>query len=179
MTEAELLTFRIDTPLGELRIAVGPWGVVAVAFPESDWSGDLRRWAAARSALQSAAPLPEMAVAAEEAFHRYFSGEVWALESVPVDLPVSPATARVLEVVRRIPPGATRSYSAIAQELGYGRLGPRWVGTANARNPAPIVVPCHRVVGKDGALTGYGGGLERKRWLLNWERSHLRPESNG
>lgn len=89
------------------------------------------------------------------------------------DLAMAPAgppfRQRVWALLRAIPYGSTRSYGDLAAELGDSRLA-RAVGTANARNPLSIVVPCHRVVGSAGTLTGYAGGLERKAFLLAWER---------
>lgn len=88
------------------------------------------------------------------------------------DLPLAPTGTpfqqRVWDLLRRIPYGRTRSYADLAEELG-NRLAVRAVAMANARNPISIVVPCHRVVGSDGSLTGYAGGLERKRFLLDLE----------
>jgi len=89
------------------------------------------------------------------------------------DLPLGPAGTefqlRVWRALEAIPYGATTSYGALAGRLGVGPKGARAVGLANGANPLSIVVPCHRVIGADGSLTGYGGGLERKRWLLRHE----------
>ncbi len=79
---------------------------------------------------------------------------------------------RVWSVVASIPCGETRSYSWVAERAGGS---PRAVGQALARNPFPLIIPCHRVVGKDGSLTGYAGGLELKRRLLEMEREAVRP----
>lgn len=78
---------------------------------------------------------------------------------------------KVWELVYKIPYGETTSYGAIAQLLGDVKLN-RAVGLANGANPIPIIIPCHRVVGSDGSLTGYAGGLEIKKWLLNHEASN-------
>jgi methylated-DNA-[protein]-cysteine S-methyltransferase len=101
-------------------------------------------------------------------FAEYFDGNrtVFSLLLAP---PGPPFRKRVWDLLRAIPYGGTRSYSALAAELGDVRLA-RAVGTANARNPLSVVVPCHRVVGASGALTGYAGGLERKAFLLAWEQ---------
>lgn len=88
------------------------------------------------------------------------------------DLPLAPEGSefqrQVWDELRRIPLGETTSYMAIAKRLGDARHV-RAVGSANGRNPISIIIPCHRVVGSDGSLVGYGGGLERKRWLLDHE----------
>src|SRR2546430_7936079 len=83
-------------------------------------------------------------------------------------LPISSFQRRVWDALRAIPYGTTLSYSELARRLGDLRAT-RAVGAANGRNPIPIIVPCHRVVGANGALTGFGGGLDRKRWLLEHE----------
>ena len=90
------------------------------------------------------------------------------MRAIPVDPGGTPFQARVWRALRRIPAGTTRSYGQIARKLGQP-TALRAVGHANGRNPISIVVPCHRLVGADGSLTGYGGGLARKRWLLEHE----------
>jgi methylated-DNA-[protein]-cysteine S-methyltransferase len=105
--------------------------------------------------------------AAREQLDAYFAG---ALERF--DLPLAPDGTpfqlRVWDELQRIPFGETISYSELADRIGDPRAV-RAVGLANGRNPLAIVVPCHRVIGADGSLVGYGGGLERKRWLLEHE----------
>ena len=97
----------------------------------------------------------------------YFAGELRDF-----DLPLAPEGSdfqhQVWDELRRIPFGETTSYLAIAKRLGDSRHV-RAVGSANGRNPISIIIPCHRVVGSDGSLVGYGGGLDRKRWLLDHE----------
>ena len=99
-------------------------------------------------------------------------GEYFAGTRRTFDLPLAPRTtpfqARVLEALQAIPYGETRSYRDIAVALGNPRAV-RAVGSANGSNPLPIVIPCHRVIGSDGSLTGFGGGLETKRFLLALE----------
>jgi methylated-DNA-[protein]-cysteine S-methyltransferase len=106
--------------------------------------------------------------AAAEQLQAYFAGEL-----TEFDLPLAPeGTAfqqRVWEALRQIPYGETRSYGQIATSLGTPGAS-RAVGLANGHNPISIVVPCHRVIGADGSLTGYGGGLERNQYLLDHER---------
>jgi methylated-DNA-[protein]-cysteine S-methyltransferase len=102
----------------------------------------------------------------------YFAGELDALSQVPVDGGGTAFQRKVWTALREIRPGETATYSALAARLGIPRAR-RAVGLANARNPVAIAVPCHRVVGADGKLTGYAGGLERKRWLLAHESVRL------
>jgi methylated-DNA-[protein]-cysteine S-methyltransferase len=97
----------------------------------------------------------------------YFAGELERFD-LPLAPHGTPFQLRVWEELRRIPYGQTISYSELARRLGDRKLV-RAVGLANGRNPLSIVIPCHRVVGADGSLVGYGGGLERKRWLLEHE----------
>ena len=97
----------------------------------------------------------------------YFAGERETFD-VPLALHGTPFQRRVWEQLTRIPFGETISYSELARRLGDPKLV-RAVGLANGRNPVSIIVPCHRVIGADGSLVGYGGGLERKQWLLEHE----------
>jgi methylated-DNA-[protein]-cysteine S-methyltransferase len=87
---------------------------------------------------------------------------------VPLDPQGTDFERRVWDLLREIPYGATTSYGVLAKRLGDITLS-RAVGAANGSNPIPIIVPCHRVIGSNGDLTGFGGGLERKRWLLEHE----------
>jgi methylated-DNA-[protein]-cysteine S-methyltransferase len=96
----------------------------------------------------------------------YFSGARLAFD-VPLTLRGSAFQLRVWEALCTIPYGTTVSYSAIAEQVGNESA--RAVGRANGSNPIPVIVPCHRVIGAAGKLTGYGGGLERKRWLIDLE----------
>jgi methylated-DNA-[protein]-cysteine S-methyltransferase len=141
----------IDTPMGPLWVEADRDGLTSIAF-----EGPL--------GARSDDPL---LAEAEEQLHAYFAGELERF-----DLPLSPGgTAfqrRVWNAVAAIPYGTVTTYGALADAIGTPRAW-RAVGAANGRNPLPIVVPCHRVVGVSGALTGYGGGLERKRALLALE----------
>lgn len=98
----------------------------------------------------------------------YFAGDLEALAGCPVDGGGTDFQRRVWAALRQIPAGETLTYSALAGRLGMPAAS-RAVGAANGRNPIAIAVPCHRVIGADGTLTGYGGGLHRKRWLLAHE----------
>jgi methylated-DNA-[protein]-cysteine S-methyltransferase len=97
----------------------------------------------------------------------YFAGTRTTFD-IPLDAPGTAFQRRVWDALRAIPYGTTLSYGELARRLGDVRAT-RAVGAANGKNPIPIIVPCHRVVGANGALTGFGGGLDRKRWLLEHE----------
>ena len=105
-----------------------------------------------------------------EALERYFAGDFAALDAMETRTGGPDFQRAAWEALRAIPPGETRSYGA--QAIAIGRpTATRAVGLADGANPVAIVIPCHRVIGARGALTGYGGGLWRKRWLLDHERA--------
>jgi methylated-DNA-[protein]-cysteine S-methyltransferase len=141
----------VDTPIGTLWLSRDERGLSHVDFagPPGARSGD------------------PLLAEAEAQLTAYFAGE-----RIRFELPLSPRGTdfqrSVWVAVDAVPYGATTTYSALAAQLGRPRAC-RAVGAANGRNPLPVVVPCHRVVGAAGALTGYGGGLERKRALLDLE----------
>jgi methylated-DNA-[protein]-cysteine S-methyltransferase len=112
---------------------------------------------------RSAAP-----AATRRALQRYFAGKLQAIDEIPVQTGGTPFQSTVWRALRRIPAGTTLSYGRMASRLKCP-LAVRAVGFANGSNPVSIVIPCHRLIGADGSLTGYGGGLERKRWLLAHE----------
>jgi len=102
---------------------------------------------------------------------RYFGEGVDTFAEVPVNLTGTPLQVQVWQALRTIPSGGTRSYGQLAASLGKPKAA-RAIGHANSQNPVGIVVPCHRVIGSNGKLTGYAGGLQRKEWLLRHEREH-------
>lgn len=106
------------------------------------------------------------------ALRRYLAGDLAALGDVRVDTAGTPFQERVWSFLRKIPAGRTISYAELAKAVGRPSAV-RAVAGANARNPVSIVVPCHRVIGSDGKLVGYGGGMSRKRWLLTHEGALL------
>jgi methylated-DNA-[protein]-cysteine S-methyltransferase len=112
-------------------------------------------------------PAPARSAAAS-ALASYFEGDLSAIEGLPVEAVGTPFQRAVWAALRSIPCGSTLSYADVARRIGRP-AAVRAVGLANHANPVGIVVPCHRVIGKDGRLTGYGGGLDRKRWLLEHE----------
>jgi O-6-methylguanine DNA methyltransferase len=99
----------------------------------------------------------------------YFEGDAADTAGIPLDMRGAPFEQRVWRALQTIPPGQTTSYGAIAQTLASPGAS-RAVGAANGANPVAIIVPCHRVIGASGSLTGYGGGLDRKTWLIDHER---------
>ena len=102
----------------------------------------------------------------------YFAGDVARIDRIPVNTGGTAFQRQVWSALRTIPPGTTLTYGELAARLGKPTAY-RAVGMANALNPVAIVVPCHRLVGADGFLTGYAGGLERKRWLLRHEGARV------
>jgi methylated-DNA-[protein]-cysteine S-methyltransferase len=160
----------LPTPLGDLLAVSDDQAVLAVDFADGE-PRMLRllqqHWGADVSLRPAARELP-----ARRALRRYFDGDLRALDALPVRTAGTSLQRSVWQALRTIPVGATTSYGALAQQLGRPRAS-RAVGMANARNPVALIVPCHRVIGSDGALTGYAGGLERKRWLLAHERARL------
>jgi methylated-DNA-[protein]-cysteine S-methyltransferase len=112
------------------------------------------------------------------ALQAYFDGDLGALATVPWAAAGTPFQRQVWQMLTEIPPSATWSYGQLAKRLGNPTAS-RAVGLANGANPIGIVVPCHRVIGANGSLTGYGGGLHRKRWLLQHERALPAHEDAG
>lgn len=112
---------------------------------------------------------------AGRALEAYFGGELAAIDAVAVQTGGTEFQREVWAGLRRIPVGRTVSYGALAASLGRPKAT-RAVGLANGSNPISIIVPCHRVIGADSSLTGYGGGLERKRWLLAHEGANGPPD---
>jgi len=158
---------ELDTPLGPLRFARAAGRVVGVAFADG-FAGVERALARRLGALE---PVPLARSAPDDTRARlaaWFTGELRALDGIAIELVGSDFQRRVWSALRAIPPGATTSYGALARTLGRPTAA-RAVGAANGANPLWLVVPCHRALGANGALTGYGGGLERKRWLLAHE----------
>lgn len=111
--------------------------------------------------------------AVTEQLSAYFAGDLTTFD-LPLALHGTPFQQRVWAALRDIPYGQTRSYGELADAVGSPGAS-RAVGLANGRNPVGVIVPCHRVVGSTGSLTGYGGGLDRKRYLLDFERGQVQP----
>lgn len=162
---------RLRTPIGEALLVTDEAARLR-AFDWADHEPRLRRLA--RLHYGSLAPTPGAAPSAlREAIERYFAGELEALRTIEWTTGGTPFQRAVWRGLCDIPAGRTLSYGALAARLGRPR-SVRAVGLANGANPVGLVVPCHRVIGANGALTGYGGGLDRKRWLLNHEGASFR-----
>ena len=156
-----------DSPLGDLWIAVSKNGLAAIEWSQDE--SDFGTYLTKRFKRPSQPDFARVAPALQQV-DEYLRGERKAF-----DLPIGwsllrPFQRQVLKIVFAIPYGQTRTYGEIAYEIGNPRAA-RAVGRANATNPMPLVIPCHRVIGADGKLTGYGGGegLPTKEWLLKLE----------
>lgn len=148
----------LDTPVGPLLLA-GEAQLSRVSFPEGSMAFEPDAgW------QRDDAAFPE----ARQQLSEYFEGTRREF-NMPLDVRGTPFQKRVLEALRGIPYGETRSYKDIAQRIG-SPLAVRAVGAANGSNPIPVIIPCHRVIGSNGKLTGFGGGLPTKQYLLDLER---------
>ncbi|KMW56656.1 Methylated-DNA--protein-cysteine methyltransferase [Candidatus Rhodobacter oscarellae] len=158
----------IDTPIGALIAIADDSALNILEFPERRaLPGEVKKLLGAHGTLRIGANA--VIDQAAHAMELYFSGQDPGLD-MPIAPRGTPFEHRHWDALRKIPIGRTRSYAAMAEALG---TGPRAVGRANGANPIAIAVPCHRLVASDGALTGYGGGLWRKRWLLDHEAKHF------
>jgi len=161
----------IATPIGDMLALDSGEGLCALEFtgPEKRLVGleaRLRRWFPPHEIADRDTPtIGRMRTWLDD----YFAGLSADISGLPLDMRGADFEKRVWSALRAIPPGETTSYGAIAKALGSAGAS-RAVGAANGANPIAIVVPCHRVIGSSGSLTGYGGGLERKTWLLDHER---------
>jgi methylated-DNA-[protein]-cysteine S-methyltransferase len=170
-TRPEALTLdRIATPVGEMLVVTDAEGAVR-ALDFGDYEPRMLRLLArhAPGATLTAGRAPEVV---REALAAYFAGDVQALEPLTVRTAGTAFQAEVWTALRAIPAGETRSYGQLAAAIGRPSAV-RAVGLANGSNPVGVIVPCHRVIGANGTLTGYAGGLERKRWLLAHEAGSL------
>jgi methylated-DNA-[protein]-cysteine S-methyltransferase len=156
----------IDSALGEITLAASDGAVSGIYF-EQHWHPPTREALGEYVAVDDD-PLFERAATE---FAEYLNGERTSFD-VPIALRGNPFQARVWELLQTIPYGETTTYGALAGQLGDPRLA-RAVGRAVGQNPVSVIVPCHRVVGHDGKLTGYAGGLDRKRHLLTLEHPRV------
>ena len=148
----------LDSPIGRLLLAGDGETLQFIRFPSGALgAGPEPQWRREDAPFETAA----------RQLTEYFAGERRSFD-LPLAPRATPFQARVLAALQAIPYGETRSYKDIAVALGEPRAV-RAVGSANGSNPLPIVIPCHRVIGSDGSLTGFGGGLETKRFLLALE----------
>ncbi len=160
---------HIETPTGRMRIVTDSERRLRAA----DWDDHeprmrklLQRQYGAGSVEQRELLRPSMAA---QALLAYFDGDLSAVNDLPTETNGTAFQRAVWQVLRKIPAGRTISYGALAAQIGNPKAV-RAVGLANGSNPIAIVVPCHRVIGANASLTGYGAGLHRKRWLLAHER---------
>jgi len=163
----------LDTPLGELLLAVRPDDARVCALEFADGRDRVRRALHARFPELELEPVRDP-FGYSGRVRAYFAGELHALDDLPTAGGGTPFQERVWAALRDVRAGTTRSYGELARVLGCPGSA-RAVGLANGRNPIAIAVPCHRVIGAYGTLTGYGGGLPRKRWLLHHEGVLLTP----
>ncbi|MFP4334294.1 MAG: methylated-DNA--[protein]-cysteine S-methyltransferase [Wenzhouxiangella sp.] len=167
--ENVLQCVRCPSPLGPLLMAENPAGLAGVWFVDQrHFPGMAGHWTVRRTPLLAAAESQVLA---------YLAGERRAFE-LPLAPHGTPFQRAVWAALRTIPYGRSASYGDIARALGRPAAA-RAVGAAVGRNPLSMIIPCHRVVGSNGALTGYAGGLARKRWLLAMEAGDARKESFG
>ena len=153
----------LASPIGDLRIVERGGAVSAIEFTPFRPPSDGRPLGARDDAH------PVLAEATRQ-LAAYFAGDLTEFD-LPLDPQGTEFQQRVWRELLRIGYGETRSYGEIAARLGHTNAASRAVGVANGRNPIPIVIPCHRVIGADGSLTGYAGGVDRKQTLLDIERT--------
>lgn len=157
------LSFKIiDSPIGKLKLVASGRGLVAIF-----WENDNPRRVRLREVAEN--PTDSILLQTEKELAEYFAGRRNTF-SVPLDMHGTKFQKSVWVALANIPFGQTRTYGQLAKQLGNPKAT-RAVGAANGRNPVAIVVPCHRVIGADGKLTGFAGGLEAKAHLLNLESS--------
>lgn len=155
------------SPVGELALVASDIGLVAILWQDDD---PARVRLGAYAALSNHPILED----ARAQLTDYFAGRLQAF-TVPLDFRGTPFQQTVWAALLDIPFGETRSYGDIARTVGRPTAS-RAVGAANGRNPISIIAPCHRVVGANGALTGFAGGVETKRWLLDFEHNAIKNQ---
>jgi methylated-DNA-[protein]-cysteine S-methyltransferase len=166
-----LLTDKLTTPIGELVLICDEEGRLRA----TDWTtydARMHRLLARHYGEDTFTLTPvQNPSGLASAIAAYFDGDIHAIDSLAVATEGTAFQKSVWQALRFIPAGQTISYGELAMRLGKP-AAVRAVGLANGANPIGVVVPCHRVIGANGSLTGYGGGLERKRWLLNHESQY-------
>jgi len=159
----------VHTPIDALTLAAKDGRLCLLHFGarEAPVRATLQRWYPGDSIERRRDP-----AGAATALAKYFSGQLDVLDTIEVELNGTAFQQRVWQALRKVRPGHTASYSRIAETIG-APSAVRAVGAANGANPVAVVVPCHRIIGSNGTLTGYGGGLRRKEWLLRHEGCRL------
>jgi methylated-DNA-[protein]-cysteine S-methyltransferase len=165
MTDTIMTT--VSSPVGELTLTATEEGLTGVYFDRGSHPPPKREVSAWVEDDGARGRASEILADARAQLAAYFAGD-----RTSFDLPLAPGGTefqrRVWSALREIAFGSTTSYGDIARQIGAPKAV-RAVGAANGRNPIPIIVPCHRVIGSNGSLTGFGGGIERKEWLLSHE----------
>jgi methylated-DNA-[protein]-cysteine S-methyltransferase len=161
----ELLLDRVASPIGTITIISDGEFLLALEF--EDYDDRMRRLLKIHVGDFTLKELPNPSGLSDR-IRAYFAGDLAAIDDIAVETGGTPFQREVWMALRRIPAGSTTTYGELAKTIGRPSAV-RAVGMANGSNPIPIVVPCHRVIGSNGTLTGYGGGLPRKRWLLAHE----------
>jgi len=165
--ESTVTIASVRTPLGPLHVAALPSGVCAAVFDDRYQALEprLRRMFGPYFSVSVGDPLD-----VARRIDAYFGGTLDALRAVPLAIAATPMQRRVWALVSALSPGALVTYAALADRLGMPRAQ-RAVGVCLATNPAPLFIPCHRVVAASGSLASYPGGVVRKRWLLRHEKA--------
>jgi len=167
----KLETAQLASPIGEIAVFADGEALVGLEFVDA-----VERTSAVKKHLERALGPLEYEETKDPAgaitrLKRFFAGDVGALDEQEVAMHGTAFELKVWSALREIKAGEARSYGEVAQAIGSPRAV-RAVGAANGHNPIALFVPCHRVIASDGSLHGYGGGLPRKRWLLDHERAH-------
>jgi methylated-DNA-[protein]-cysteine S-methyltransferase len=166
--QPETLTLdRVVTPVGEVLLVTDTDGAVR-ALDFAGYEARMHRLLARHCGGAPALVEGRAPAAVRRAVEAYFAGDLAALDELPVKTAGTAFQRSVWAALRAIPAGETRSYGQLAAAVGSPKAV-RAAGLANGQNPIAVIVPCHRVIGANGTLTGYAGGLERKRWLLAHE----------
>ena len=155
---------RFATPIGDMMLIVEDGALRLLEFADSDRLDQYVK----RQFGDAAIPQAVNPAGITEALRAYMAGDVGAIDGLAAKPRGTAFQERVWAELREIPAGKTITYRELAKRAGRPKAV-RAVGAANGQNPVSVVVPCHRVIGTDGTLTGYGGGLERKKWLLEHE----------
>ena len=159
---------RLQSPIGTILLITDGEALRALDF--LDFEPRMRRLLKLHYGPQPVLEKPE-SLGIKRSLLAYFSGDLKILDEITVRTQGTAFQQQVWAELRKIPPNKTITYGELAKRIGRPSAS-RAVGLANGSNPIAIVVPCHRVIGSTGALTGYGGGIERKRWLLQHEARH-------
>ena len=154
----------VDSPVGKLRLSASQKGLIAIDV-KAKYS---------KEATKPDGRAQEILAEARKQLAQYFAGDRKKFD-IPLDLRGTPFQVKAWKTLTRIPFGKTISYGEQAKAMRNGKAF-RAVGSANGKNPIPIIIPCHRVIGSDGKLVGFGGGLWRKKWLLEFENPTYQKE---